>query len=93
MSVGKGRSGPQTRSLLRARDGDLCCWCHEPMRFVQLMPNDPPVPDAATIEHIIPRAKGGSRKRLDNLALAHSRCNSARNGAARPPLPQIDARP
>jgi len=37
-------------------------------------------PDAATIEHLCPRARGGEWV-IDNLALAHGHCNGARSAA------------
>lgn len=34
--------------------------------------------DYATIEHVVPKALGGSKNRLSNLALSHRRCNNLR---------------
>lgn len=64
----------RARKRIRDRDGGLCCWCHEPMLF------DAPQwhPDCASLEHIIPLRRGGSNED-DNLALAHLRCNRARD--------------
>lgn len=41
-------------------------------------------PDAATFDHVTPKALGGTGKQ-DNLMLAHKRCNSRRghNGEVR----------
>lgn len=74
---GTQRDRRRIRKALRDRDGDLCCWCHEPMRFPE-GPGEQWLPDFASIEHIIPRSLGGSDG-LDNLALSHLRCNQARN--------------
>ena len=60
----------QQRKALRARDGDLCWRCQYPMRF----DGPPNCGKAATIEHVIPQAKGGSDD-LDNLRLCHVGCN------------------
>ena len=49
------------------------CWlCLQPMR---LKPSNHP--DAVSIEHIVPRARGGSNK-WNNKLLAHRVCNTAR---------------
>ena len=61
-----------TRENLRERDGDDCWFCGAPMG------------DDCTIEHLIPKSKGG-RDSLSNYALAHLKCN---NDAANLPLVQ-----
>jgi 5-methylcytosine-specific restriction endonuclease McrA len=38
-------------------------------------------PDAATLEHIKPLGEGGN-SHLDNLAISHAACNSARHAKA-----------
>lgn len=51
------------------------------------------MPGADTIDHLIPRSRGGDNS-LDNLRPAHKRCNSSRGAMAldewraRHPLPQ-----
>ncbi len=60
----------KVRAKLRTRDGDDCWFCGEVMGF------------DCTIEHLVPRSKGGSDK-LDNYALAHAKCN---HDAANKPL-------
>lgn len=57
-------------AALRARDGDLCWRCNRPMRFE----GPPNCGRAATIEHYLPRSKGGGDE-LDNLRLCHVGCN------------------
>ena len=58
---------------IRARDGDNCIHCGKPCNF------DAPEysPDRASVEHIIPKARGGVNQ-LFNLALAHASCNQRR---------------
>jgi 5-methylcytosine-specific restriction endonuclease McrA len=71
----RSRNSKQRKSLLRTlreRDGDLCHICYRPMSFK--VPNQP---ESATFDHIIPKAVGG-RDRMDNLKLAHNKCNKAR---------------
>ena len=66
-------SGPANISnvdRLRARDGDRCWLCSEPMNF-QAKPNSP---TAWSIEHLIAQSLGGPAM-LDNLVLCHPRCN------------------
>ena len=58
------------RSLVR-RDGDLCSICCYPMKL-RADPNKDP--DAATIDHRVPRSRGGTDY-FHNLQLAHRRCN------------------
>lgn len=55
---------------VRARDGDLCWRCHNPMRFG----GKPNCGKAATVEHVRPLSKGGTWA-LDNLRLCHVGCN------------------
>lgn len=62
--------GEVTRERLLARDGDECWFCGRPMG------------QDCTIEHLVPKARGG-RNTLANYALAHRRCN---NSAADIPL-------
>ncbi|HEX8193787.1 MAG TPA: HNH endonuclease [Allosphingosinicella sp.] len=50
--------------------GDLCWRCRRPMRFE----GPPNCGKAATIEHILPCAKGGTSA-IDNLRLCHVGCN------------------
>lgn len=66
------------RDAVRARDGDLCWRCEQPMRF------GPPHNrgKAATVEHVLPLALGGTWA-LDNLRLCHVGCN--RHLGANPP--------
>lgn len=56
------------RNVLIKRDRGLCRYCG---RQVTLADG----PRQATIDHVVPRSRGGSDK-LDNLALACARCNN-----------------
>lgn len=58
-----------TRSTLIRKYGGLCHLCGEPVEM-----GDPTSPKYATIDHVVPLSKGG-RDHMDNLALAHQRCN------------------
>lgn len=62
------------RLALRERDGDECWICRRPMLFGKGKALDD---DFATLDHIVPRAKGGKHS-LDNLRLAHRACNIRR---------------
>lgn len=55
------------------RDGGTCQLCHEPVD-----PDLPwPHPMRATLDHVIPLARGGMHERA-NVQLAHMRCNSVK---------------
>lgn len=53
------------RVELAARDGAICAICGKPIVTA----------DGGTLDHIVPRAFGG-RDRIENLQLAHFRCNT-----------------
>ncbi len=53
--------------VLRRRDGLRCWLCHS--RFHKL--------DPITLDHAIPKSRGGSDS-LHNLRLAHASCNNSR---------------
>lgn len=48
-----------------------CAICGRPVDFDRKFPD----PWSATLDHIIPIAKGGDPASLENLQLAHLRCN------------------
>ena len=60
--------------VLRERDGDLCWLCKKEMDFD---PTHRSYPLAYSIDHVL-RVKDGGRMNLDNLRLAHQRCNRRR---------------
>jgi 5-methylcytosine-specific restriction endonuclease McrA len=65
------------RLELEQRDGRVCGICGDPIAQ----------DEQPTLDHITPLAFGGSKRRLDNLQLAHSSCNWKRGhiGAAKKP--------
>ena len=60
------------RKTLRKYQGNLCCWCKKPMQTTNLHGWD-----FETIEHLKPKSIGG-RDAIENLALAHAKCNNER---------------
>lgn len=60
---------------LIARDGDCCRYCR--IRVRKNFFSDECHPEDATVDHIVPKAKGGTNA-FDNLALACRRCNHAK---------------
>lgn len=75
--AGTKSGGDVKRSKLLARDGDECWFCGLPMA------------DDCTIEHLVPKSKGGGN-RMDNYALAHGACN--RQAADLPLVKKIELR-
>lgn len=67
------------RTLLRLH-GDTCCWCGKTCRLTVV----PQHPDRATVEHVIPKSRGGSNM-LPNLRVACYACNNARGDKDSPP--------
>jgi 5-methylcytosine-specific restriction endonuclease McrA len=60
---GLGQAYQRKRPAILARDRGICWICG--------------LPGATTIDHIVPRARGGDDSD-ENLRAAHGRCNSAR---------------
>lgn len=60
----------RTRELLHERDGDLCYFCHRPLTEH----SEPKRKGPETIEHMLAKHLGGT-DHMDNLVLAHARCN------------------
>lgn len=71
-------AGQRTRAKLAARDGWACCYCGR--LTVEKVTDDE---DRATIEHVIPRSRGGGDG-LDNLRIACRWCNWTRGNGAFP---------
>lgn len=65
---------------LRKMQGNQCCWCGKQMQTFK-----PKLWDYETIEHLKPRSKGGGNA-IENLALAHKKCNNERGVEDREPL-------
>ena len=53
----------------------ICALCGKPVDFSLKAPH----PLSATVDHIIPVAKGGHPSDIDNLQLAHRCCNRAKS--------------
>jgi 5-methylcytosine-specific restriction endonuclease McrA len=69
---------PQRRDLfdrIYARDGGCCVYCGEVAR--RPGPGVRRAPDLATLDHVVPRSKGG-RLECRNLVLACRACNNER---------------
>lgn len=78
---GPKRSGARASKLiprLAERDGWICHLCGEPIDS-QLPYSGPEARHGhrATLDHLLPHSLGG-RTRLENLRLAHAKCNSRR---------------
>jgi 5-methylcytosine-specific restriction endonuclease McrA len=68
-------SGRQRRRITRLvyeRDGGVCSLCHRPVALAD-----------ASVDHVVPQSKGGTSA-LDNLALAHRRCNYSKGNRVVP---------
>lgn len=64
-----------TSTALRARDGDHCYLCEEPIDFDLSWP----APHSPSLDHVVPLSRGGAHS-LQNTAMAHLVCN-LRKGA------------
>ena len=62
-----------------------CAICGQPVDFSLRAPD----PMAPTLDHIIPVAKGGHPSALENLQLAHMRCNRAKGVRIKEPREPI----
>ena len=65
------------RSVLSERQNHRCCYCKEETQMPRRGLNMQPYTNLATIEHLVPRSKGG-KTNLYNCVMACSRCNSER---------------
>lgn len=74
-SFAKQRGLVITRLL--ARDGTNCAICGEPLDLQKRRSERRRDPEQISLDHKVPRSAGGLSK-LDNLRLAHARCNWAR---------------
>ena len=67
----------------------VCAICGAPVDKRLKFPN----PYSATIDHIIPLSRGGDPTALDNMQLAHMKCNRAKSNKTIPrPVPQPDSK-
>jgi 5-methylcytosine-specific restriction endonuclease McrA len=67
------------------RDGSNCTICGRPLHLKVTLPSSYAM--ATTIDHIIPRSKGG-KNNIGNLRLAHNKCNKKRGAPDNLLLPQ-----
>lgn len=78
----KKRTGLKHKTLKRLRleavmrQGNRCYWCKEYMTVPQ--PGAAPLPTDASLEHVLPIADGGSKRKKSNLAAACVKCNTTR---------------
>ncbi len=63
---------------------ELCAICGQPVDKTLKSPD----PMSATIDHIIPIAKGGHPSDMANLQLAHRMCNRAKGTNIKPDIPK-----
>jgi 5-methylcytosine-specific restriction endonuclease McrA len=68
------------KDTLRKMQANQCCWCGKQMQSEKVDKWD-----YETIEHLTPVSKGG-RNNMENLALAHKKCNEERGTKDREPL-------
>lgn len=62
------RKAHRLRQRLFSRDGNICFWCEQTMRY-----------DNATIDHIIPVCQQPRNNSLSNLRLIHESCRRQRD--------------
>ena len=61
------------RARLWEKAGRVCHWCRKPTRLC-----DAPEPDQATVDHVVPRCRGGSDGPENVVSACHA-CNTQRN--------------
>lgn len=71
-----GKLQPSKRELLWLREGKACHWCRRPTRYIKEKGRKNAW-DMATIDHILPRYKGGTNEE-SNCVSACRRCNNRR---------------
>lgn len=74
---GNRRRGHDLRLHLATLYGTDCYVCGRTVRLHEIPNHSYRQPDSATVEHVVPRWRGGSN-RLTNLRLSHHRCNNLR---------------
>jgi 5-methylcytosine-specific restriction endonuclease McrA len=58
------------------RQGNKCYWCKQYMTVPQS--GDVSLPTDASLEHVVPIADGGSKRKKTNLVAACMKCNTTR---------------
>lgn len=69
------RERRQIRDAVLERDGNVCQYCRVPL--VPCIWGQPRHPDTATVDHVLPKSKGGQFT-TDNLVACCHECNTAR---------------
>lgn len=82
--VGEHRTALDKNRKIILRTQDICGICGLPVDKNLKYPN----PLSATVDHIIPIAKGGHPSDLANLQLAHRYCNRMKSDKLLPALPK-----
>lgn len=72
--MSKGARRWRKMIALHERDGGFCRLCGGEIVLSRLGKQNP---DKPTLDHILPKAKGGTND-LENLQLAHAKCNTAK---------------
>ena len=75
------------RDLLFQRQGGYCHYCGKMMRAMPKFQNGPISKRTVTLEHLLPRSRGGITS-VENCVAVHRECNEARGNM---PLEQWDA--
>jgi len=77
----------QRITAIMSRDGVVCALCP---RNLDRHVKDPLSHDYVTFDHIVPRSRGGLDT-VDNVRLAHRRCNELRGNDPTMPEEETDA--
>jgi len=73
----QAKGSPIRRAYIFKRDGYRCYLCGGRLAMTKQVPH----PQAPTLDHVIPLARGGSHSE-DNLRAAHHACNVAKGTKA-----------
>jgi 5-methylcytosine-specific restriction endonuclease McrA len=72
-----GGNGSERKLVLWFRAGGLCTYCRTPMSFTTGKPH------SLTIDHVVPRSKGGTNALKNTVAACHA-CNQAKADSPAP---------
>lgn len=65
---------PDKRDKVLEKSNGVCAYCKKDLRANHFVPNGERKKKFMTVDHIIPKSKGGSNK-LDNLTASCGKCN------------------